>query len=65
MGLALGNIKNIRKEEGLICHTFRQILIENHSNIPYMSNAMVAYSHLTQQDDESTSQHLVRAIVLL
>ena len=45
-------------------HKFRQILIENYSNIPYMSDAMVAYTNLTQ-DDESTSQYLIRAKVLL
>ena len=44
---------------------FRQILIENYSNIPYTSDVMVAYSNLTQQDDESTSQYLIRAKVLL
>ena len=32
-GLALGDINTIRKEEGLTWHQFRQILIENHSNI--------------------------------
>ena len=65
MGLALGNINTIRKEEGLMWHRFRQIMIENSSNVPYKSNAMVAYSHLTQQDDESTSQYLIRTKVLL
>ena len=35
-GLALSDINTVRKEEGLIWHTFRQILIENYSNIPYM-----------------------------
>ena len=61
MGLALGDVKTIRKEEGLTWHKFRNILIKNYSNVPYDSDAMVAYSHLTQQDDESTSQYLIRA----
>ena len=30
-----------------------------------MSDVMVAYTQLTQQDDESTSQYLIRAKVLL
>ena len=63
-GLALGDINTIRKE-GLTWHRFRQILIENYSNIPYVSDMMAAYSNLTQQDDESTSQYLIRAKMLL
>ena len=63
-GLALGDINTIRKE-GLTWHKFRQILIENYSNIPYMSDAMVAYTNLMWQDDESTSQYLIRAKVYL
>ena len=63
-GLALGNINTVRKDEGLMWHKFRQMLIENYSKIPYISDAMVEYSHLTQ-DDESTSQYLIRAKLLL
>ena len=65
MGLALGDINTIRKEEGLTWYKFWPILIENYSNIPYASDTMVACSHLTQQDDESISQYLIRAKVLL
>ena len=64
-GLALGDINTIRKEEDLTWHKFRQILIENYSNIPYMLNAMVACTQLMQQDDESPLQYLIRAKVLL
>ena len=64
-GLALGDINTIRKEKGLTWHKFRQILIENYSNIPYVPDAMVAYTQLMQQDDESTSQYFIRAKVLL
>ena len=64
-GLALGDINTIRKEEGLMWHKFIQILIENFSNIPYMSDTMVAYTNLTHQDDEYTLQYLIRAKVLL
>ena len=42
-GLSLSDINTIRKEEGVTRHKFRQILIENYSNIPYVSDAMVAY----------------------
>ena len=61
----MGDINTIRKEEGLTWHTFRQILIENYSNIPHMSDAVVAYMQLTHQDYESTSQYLIRAKALL
>ena len=46
--LAIGDINTIRKEEGSTWHKFRQILIENYSNIPYLSGAVVAYANLTQ-----------------
>ena len=64
-GLALGDINTVRKEEGLTWHKFMQILIENYSNIQYVSDTMLAYMQLTQHDDESTSQYLIRAKVLL
>ena len=63
--LALGHIDTIRKEEGLTWQKFGQILIENYLYIPYVSDAMVAYTQSMQQDDESTSQYLIRAKVLL
>ena len=43
-GLTLGDITIVRKEEGLVWYTFRQVLIENYSNVPYASDAMVAYN---------------------
>ena len=64
-GLDVGNINTIRKEVGLMWYKFRQVLIENYSNIPYISDVMVAYTNLTQQDDESTLQYLIRAKVIL
>ena len=42
-GLALCDINTIRKEEGLTWHKFRQILMVNYSNIPYVSDTIVAY----------------------
>ena len=64
-GLALCDVNTVRKEEGLMWHKFRQIMIENYSNITYAPDVMVTYSNLTKQDDESTSQYLIRAKVLL
>ena len=64
-GLTLGNINTICKEEGLSYHKFRQCLFEQHSNIPYASDAMFAYSQKEHQDDEPTAQYLIRAKVLL
>ena len=64
-GLTLGDITTVRKGEGLRWHKFRQVLIENYSNVPYVSDAMVAYNNITQQDKESTSQYLIRAKVWL
>ena len=55
----------VRKEEGLMWHKFRQILIENYSNVSYVSNAMVACNNNTQEDDESTSHYLITVKVLL
>ena len=64
-GLSLGNISTIHKEEGLSWHKFRQHFIEQYSNIPYTSDAMFAYSEISQHDNESTAQYLVRVKVLL
>ena len=64
-GLALGNVNTICKEQGLMWHMFRQPLIEQCSNVLYMSDAMFAYTQITQQDDEPMAQYLIRATVLL
>ena len=50
-GLTLGDVTTVRKEEVPMWHKFRQVLIENYSNVPYVSDAMVAYNNKTQQDD--------------
>ena len=39
--------------------------MKHYSNVPYMSDAMYAYSHLLQGDEEPTIQYLSRAKVLL
>ena len=59
-GLTLGDISMVRKEEGLMWHMFCQILIENYSKVPYVSD-----TNLTQPDNKSTSHYLIRAKVLL
>ena len=64
-GLVLGDISTMHKEEGLSLHKFRQHLIEQYSNVPYVPDAMFNYSKIPQQDNELTAQYLVRARVLL
>ena len=64
-GLALANISTIHKKEGLSWHKFRQHLIERYLNAPYVPDAMFVYSKVSQWEDESTTQYLVRAKVLL
>ena len=64
-GLALGDITAICKEGHLMWYNFRQWLIEHYSNVPYMSDAMYTYSHLSQDDEEPTRQYLSRDKVLL
>ena len=46
-------------------YNFRQWLIEHYSSVLYMSVARYIYSHLSQGDEEPTTQDLSRAKVLL
>ena len=64
-GLALADISTVHKEEGLSWHKFSQFLIEQYSNVPYVPDAMFAYSKICQWDDESITQYLVRVKILL
>ena len=64
-GLALANDSTVCKEEGLSCHKFRQCLIEQYLNVPYVPDAMFIYSMISQWDDQSTTRYLVRVKVLL
>ena len=64
-GVALANISTVHKEEGLSWHKFRQHLIEQYLNVPYVPDTMLMYSKISQQDDESITRYLVRAKVLL
>ena len=63
-GLALANISTVHKEEVLSWHKFRQYLIKQYSNVPYVPNTMFTYSNIIQWDDESITGYLVRAKVL-
>ena len=62
-GLALGDINALCKEGHLMWYSFRQSLAEHYSNVPYALDAMFAYSHLSQGDEEPTTQYLARAKV--
>ena len=62
-GLALGDVNTICKEEGLVWHTFNQCLIEQYSNILYVSDRMFAYTQIRQQEDKPMAQLLLRAKV--
>ena len=39
----------------------RELLIENYSDTPYVSDAMVAYNRILQAEDEPVSQYLICA----
>ena len=62
--IVLGDINAIHKEGNLTWYRLRQRLIEHYSNVPYASDAMFVYSHLSQGDDELTTQYLVSTRVL-
>ena len=64
-GLDLGNISTVHKEECLSWHKFRQCLKEQYLNVPYVLDAMVMYSKISQQENEFTTRYLVKAKVLL
>ena len=49
-GLALGDINAIYKEGNLTWYSFRQRIIEHYPKVPYASNAIFMYSHLSQGD---------------
>ena len=65
VGLALGGIIAIHKEGHLTWFSFREQLIEHYSDMPYASDAMYTYSHLSQGDEEPTTHYLLRAKALL
>ena len=54
-GRALGDINAMHKEGDSTWYKVRERLIEYYSNVPYTSDMMFAYSHLSQSDDEMTA----------
>ena len=64
-GMALCNINAASKEGTLLYIQFCQLLIEHYSTDPYASHALNTYAHLMQNENESITQYLTRAKVLL
>ena len=64
MGMPLCDI-NVASKEGTLWYLqFYQLLIEHYANILYVSDALNAYAHLIQGENESITQYLTRAKVL-
>ena len=64
-GMALCNVSVISKEGNLLYFWFCKLLIEHYSNVAYMSDALKAYANLMQGENETVTQYLARAKVLL
>ena len=64
-GTTLWDVNAISKEGNLSYFQFHQLLIEHYSNIPYASDTLNAYAHLTQGENKMVMQYLARAKVLL
>ena len=64
-GMALCDINAISKEGNLSYFWFCQLLIEHYSNVLYTPDALNVYAHLMQGENESVTQYLARAKVLL
>ena len=62
---SLHDINAAGKEDTLSYFWFCQLLIEHYSNILYPLDALNAYAHLMQGENESIAQYLTRAKVLL
>ena len=50
---------DIHKIHNLTWLQLTKLLTENYSDIPYVSDVIVAYSKLSQAEDESVSQYLI------
>ena len=62
VGIPLRNIITIKCEAGdLIWCKFCQVLTENYSDVPYVSDAMTCYLKIMQGEEKSVTQYLVRA----
>ena len=64
-GTALHDVNSHSKEGTLSYFWFCQLLIEHSSNILYMSDTLNAYAHIMQGENESITQYMTRAKVLL
>ena len=64
-GMALCDVNAISKEGNLLYFWFHQLLIEHHSSVLYASGILNAYVHLMQGKNETVTQCLARAKVLL
>ena len=63
--MALHDVNTASKEGTLSYFWFCQLLIEHYSNVQYVSDALNAYGHLMQGENESITQYLTRSKVLL
>ena len=49
------------REGNLTWHKFHQVLTENYSDVPYVSDVMTCYLKIIKGEEESIVQYLVRA----
>ena len=64
VGIPLGNIITIKQGKGnLMCHKFHQVLTENYSDVPYVSDIFTCYLKIIQGEEESIVQYLVRNLI--
>ena len=62
VGIPLRSMITIKHKEGnLTWCRFQQVLIENYSDVPYVSDGMSCYMKMTKGEEESITQYLVRA----
>ena len=64
-GMALCNVNAASKEGTLLYFHFCQLLIEHYLNVPYTSNTLNTYAHLMQGENESITQYVTKAKILL
>ena len=64
-GMALCDINAASKEDTLLYFQFHQLLTEHYLNALYASDTLNAHAHLMQGENESITQYLKRAKVLL
>ena len=54
VGITLRNIITIKCNEGnLMWHKFHQVLTENYSDVPYVTDIMTCYLKIIQGEEES------------